>query len=333
MTGSTRPAYHAQRTTVAGIEVIQLADATRRMEVSIAPSIGNMAYEFCVNGKNLLWFPFEDPACLKALPVLCGIPFLGPWANRIDSDAYRVNGKRYLLNAGLGNLRRDEHGKPIHGLLNFSGAWTAAGCGAGERSAWATARLPFWKHPELMAQFPFAHEVTVTYRLAEGSLEIETTIENQCTEPMPVAIGYHPYFRLHDAPRDEWLVHLAANQRLLLNEFLIPTGEREPALFEDPHPLRIRRLDDVFDCLTCDGDGKAHFWVSGNGEKITVSYGPKYRVAVVFAPEGRDFICFEPMAAITNAFNLADESIYHELQTVPPGGQWTESFWITPSGF
>ncbi len=333
MASVTGTPYRAESATAAGIEVIQLSDDVRRMEVSIAPSIGNMPYEFRVNGKNLLWFPFEDPARFQALPVLCGIPFLGPWANRIDGDIYRVNGKRYLLNPEIGNLRRDEHGKPIHGLLNFSRAWTPTAAGADGDSAWATARLDFWKYPELMAQFPFAHEVTMTHRLRDGSFEVETTIENCCTQPMPVAIGYHPYFRLHDAPRDEWRVHLAATERLLLDEFLIPTGEREPIRFRDPHPLHLGRVDDVFTGLTRGDDGKAHFSVIGDAEKITVSYGPKYTVAVVFAPEGRDFICFEPMAAITNAFNLAHAGVYDELQTVAPGERWTESFWIAPSGF
>src|ERR1035437_1297233 len=53
-------------------------------------------------------------------PRLCGVPFLAPWANRLDGDAYWANGKRYLLNPNLGNVRRDGNQKPIHGLLGFS---------------------------------------------------------------------------------------------------------------------------------------------------------------------------------------------------------------------
>ena len=41
----------------------------------------------------------------------------------------------------------------------------------------------------------------------------------------------------------------------------------------------------------------------------------------------------QPMAAVTNAFNLAHAGVYGELQSIPPGGQWRESFWIRPSGF
>ena len=326
--------YSAHRTVVDGIEVLQLEDSLRHMRVSIAPSIGNMAYEIDVNGKNALWFPYRSPAELKAEPVFCGIPFLAPWANRIDGDAYWVNGRRYLLNPDLGNLRRDAHQKPIHGILNFSGAWQVAGLGADSRSAWATSRIDLTAHPEMMAQFPFAQTISMTYRLEDGQVEIETAIENHSDEPLPVAIGYHPYLQLHDAPRDQWKVHLAARQHLVLNNLLIPTGESKPMDLPDPYALDAsHHLDDVFTDLIRGTDGFARFWVQGKKERIMVVYGPRYQVAVAYAPPEHDFICFEPMAAITDAFNLAHAGIYKDLQSVPAGGTWKESFWIVPLGF
>jgi aldose 1-epimerase len=315
------------------VEIVRLADVGRALEIGIAPSIGNMAYEFKVGGKNILWFPFSGPEALRAQPAFCGIPFLAPWANRIDGDQYWVNGKQFLLNPALGNLRRDPHQKPIHGLLNFSPAWRLIAAGADAHSAHATSRLEFWRHPEMMAQFPFAHAITMTYRLEDGSLSVETSLENHAAEPMPVAVGFHPYFQLHDAPRDEWNVHLAARDHLLLDESLIPTDAREPVGFADPHPLRARQLDDVFTALVRDDHGMARFWVEGKRERITVEYGSKYGVAVVYAPQEKDFICFEPMAAITNAFNLAHAGRYGELQAIPPGAEWRELFRITPTGF
>jgi aldose 1-epimerase len=325
--------YSARRTEVDGIEVVELADRAHHMEVSIAPSIGNMAYAIQVHGKNILWFPFHSPADLKSQPTFCCVPFLAPWANRLDDDAYWANGKKYRLNPDLANVRRDNHQKPIHGLLNFSAAWTVVSVEADARSASATSRLEFWKHPEMMAQFPFAHTITMTYRLSNGEVEVETTLDNLSAEPMPVAVGYHPYFQLDDEPRDQWKAHLAARDHLVLNNLLIPTGESKPVEFADPHSLHVSQLDDVFGGLVRGADGRARFWVEGKKQRIAVTYGPKYTVAVVYAPAARDFICFEPMAAITDAFNLAHSGAYKELQSIPAGGHWKESFWITPSGF
>jgi len=325
--------FLARRTAVDDIEIVQLVDNARHIEVTIAPSIGNMAYEMKVNGQNVLWAPFYSPAELKAKETFCCIPFLAPWANRLDDDAYWADGRKYLLNSDLGNVRRDSNRKPIHGLLNFSPLWTVTGTGSDARSAWVTSRLEFWKHPGLMAQFPFAHNITMTYRLANGELEVETVIENLSTAPLPVAIGYHPYFQVHDAPRDQWKVHIAARDHMLLSKELIPTGERKPVEFADPLPLHGAQLDDVFSNLVRGADGRAQFWVEGKKQRITVTYGPKYSVAVIYAPASREFICFEPMAALTDAFNLAHSGVYKDLQSVPAGGTWKESFWIAPSGF
>ncbi len=40
----------------------------------------------------------------------------------------------------------------------------------------------------------------MTYRLSDGTLEVETMIANMSAEPMPVSIGFHPYFQLTDSP-------------------------------------------------------------------------------------------------------------------------------------
>jgi aldose 1-epimerase len=68
---------------------------------------------------------------------------------------------------------------------------------------------------------------------------------------------------------------------------------------------------------------------------VEVALGPNYKATVVYTPPaaGNNVICFEPMAAITDALNLAQKGVYKELQYIPPGQKWQESFWITPSGF
>jgi len=322
--------YSARTIPTDGIATVQLADSTRDAQVAIAPSVGNMAYSLVRAGRNFLYFPYTSVADFARQPRLCGVPLLAPWANRIDGDGFWANGKRYLFNPDLGNLRRDGNKKPIHGLLNFSSEWKLMEVKADADAAWSASRLEFWRHPDMMAQFPFPHTLTMTHRLREGSLEVETAIENHGTEPMPVGIGYHPYFRLHEAPRDQWHVHLAARDHMTLNAQLIPTGESKPLEFEDPHALAATQLDDVFGGLVRDPDGRSRFWVEGGRERVTVSYGKKYTTAVVYAPRGQEYICFEPMSAITNGFNLAHDGKYKDLQSVGPGETWRESFWIQP---
>jgi aldose 1-epimerase len=322
--------YSARRTSVEGVEVVVLVDAARKTEVTIVPSIGNMGYEMKVNGKNVLWVPEGGLAKFKARPTLSGIPFLAPWANRLERQGFWANGKNYLFNMSLGNVRG---AIPIHGFLSASSAWQLVEAKADRSGAWARSRLEFWKYPDMMAQFPFAHTIEMTYRLQEGALQVETVLINHSTEPMPVSIGFHPYFRLWESPRDRWKIHLPVREHWVLNQSNLPTGEVKPVEFPDPLPLEGRTFDDVFSGLVRGADGRAEFWVQGEKEKISVLYGPNYPVCVLWVPKGRDFLCFEPMAAITNALNLAHAGVYKQLQSIPPGGRWQESFWIRPSGF
>ena len=321
--------YSAATVTVDSTEVVRLKDSVNRIEVSICPSVGNIAYDMRVNGKQVLLPPPGTLAEWKAKPAQAGIPFLAPWANRMDPDSYWANGKKYLLNPEAGNLRRDANGLAIHGLVLFASGWRVVRVHADEYGAEAVSRLEFWRHPEWMAQFPFAHTIEMTYRLADGALEVRISVENLSMDPMPLLMGFHPWYQIPDVPRDEWKVHVPVREHYTLSNKFVPTGEVKPVDLPDPTPLQGRQLDDVFGGVNASDE----FWVEGRGQRISVRYGPKFPIAVVYAPGGRNIVCFEPMTAVTNAFNLAHEGRYKGLQEIAPGGKWTESFWVRPSGF
>ncbi len=327
--------YSAEKTSHHNVPIIRLTDAASGAEVSILPSLGNRVYQMRVHGENILYYPDEDLREHLKNPSLGGIPFLAPWADLLDEQAFWANGKRYAFNMSLGNVRGE---RPIHGLLTDSPLWQITEVQADADSARATGRLEFWKSPDLMAQWPFAHEYEMTYSLHDGVLETKTTVTNLSTDPMPIAIGFHPYFQIPGIPRDEWVARLAARIHVMADEHQIPTGEMRPLDIPNPFLLRGQTLDDGFTDLERDEDGRAHFWIEANGKKVETLFGPKYRVATIYLPppltdDAREFICIEPLTAIISGVNLARQGKYSDLQTVPPGGTWTESFWIRSSGF
>ncbi len=281
-----------------------------------------------VHGKNILYYPAD-------LSQFGGIPFLAPWADLLDEQAFWANGKRYGFNMDLGNVQGE---RPIHGLLAASPLWQVTELAADDCSAHVTSRLEFWKSPDLMAQWPFAHEYEMTYRLADGVLEVKTTLANLSADPMPVAIGFHPYFQIPGIPRDEWLVHLSARTHVMADEHQIPTGEMRPLDIPNPLPLPGLALDDGFTDLERDLDGRAHFSIEAGGKSVEILFGPKYSATTIYLPapppgETREFICIEPLTAIISGVNLAQQGKYSGLQSVPSGGTWTESFWTRASGF
>lgn len=338
------PALAQYKATQTG-DVVKLEDAKSQTELAIVTAVGNVAFELKVKGQNILYFPSATLDEFRVRPRLGGIPFLGPWANRLDEPAFYANGKKYPFNMELGNVNGP---RPIHGFLSSTDKWQVVEVKSDASSAWVTSRLEFYRQPQWMAQFPFAHTIEMTYRLRDGVVEVSTTVQNLSAEPMPLSIGYHPYYRLTDSPRDEWTLAVGARTQWLLNADKIPTGETEPIekLFPDPRavPLKAYNLDHVFGDLIRDSSGRASVTVSGKTQKLEILIGPKYRALVMFAPTGqgggggrgpqdRNFIALEPMVGITNAMNLAQRGLYKELQYIPAGQTWQESFWIRPTGF
>jgi len=359
-------------------DVVQLRDAKTDTVVSVLTPVSN-AYEMVVKGQDVLRMRFTSVDEMRARPGLNGIPLLAPFANRLDETAFYANGNKYNFDLDAGNVRAPI---PIHGYVTGANAWQVIDTGADESGAWVTSTLDFYRIPEYMHQFPFAHTLTMTYKLSDGALEVRTRIDNLAAEPMPVAIGYHPYFQLTDSVRDGWTLSAPAETHWILDDRNLPTGETEPAeefWGSDPGAIPLKeyasiRIDDMFTDLVRDEQGRATFTMQGARQKVAVTVGPNYKTMLVYStptapnparggggggnaaadvpppvssgpavplsatnsepvPANRGFIALEPMVGITNSMNLAHRELYDELQSIPPGGFWQESFWVSTSGY
>ena len=105
-----------------------------------------------MNGRNVLRFPYESVEDFRARDArgMVGIPFLGPWANRLDEHAFYANGRRYAFDMGIGNIRGD---LPIHGFLTTTDRWRVVDVKADAQASWVTSRLEFYRDPAWMKQF------------------------------------------------------------------------------------------------------------------------------------------------------------------------------------
>ena len=174
--------------------------------------------------------------------VTMGIPLLYPWANRVASDSFDVAGRRVDLDrAAPPPPRRDSAGLAMHGLLSGAHGWRV------DRHDGGTVRasFDFGAQAGLIEAFPFPHRVLYEAALEGSTLSITTTVEANAGTPVPVAFGYHPYFRLPGTARGDWEVELPVRERLLLDRRMLPTGEREPVEIAAGR-LGERTFDDAF---------------------------------------------------------------------------------------
>jgi aldose 1-epimerase len=87
---SAAPAAAQRYTAKQNGDVIDLADTTDQMNVSVVWSMSN-AWRIQVKGKDLV----RTAATLvdfQARPGLSGMPLLAPFANRLDETAFYANG-------------------------------------------------------------------------------------------------------------------------------------------------------------------------------------------------------------------------------------------------
>ena len=335
-------------------DVVTLSDTRAAIVVRVLTTASN-AYQLTMHGEDIIRRPWTTLDDIRGRMGLNGVPLLWPYANRLDEQAFYANGQKYSFDPGLGNTGRGAI--PIHGFLTGADAWKVVEAQADGNSAWITSRLEFFRIPSYMKQFPFAHTLTMTYRVQDGALEVHTRIDSLSDEPMPVAIGFHPYFQLTDSNREDWRLSIGARTHWLLDANTLPTGQTESitSFLPDPKNVLVKdvTLDDIFTDLERDGRGRATVSLSGKTQRLDVSVGPRFKTILVLSRSNnpgagrgaggapspnsqalptRGTVAFEPMAAISNALNLAQRGVYKELQSIGPGGSWEESFWIQPHG-
>ena len=331
--------FSVMKKKVEGHTTYHLKDRKRKMDFSLAPDIGNWGYSLQANEKEVFYPCDSLEQYIKERGLGYGNPLMAPFANRIDRDYYYFEGRKYLLNGELQNfLRTPPTNFPIHGLLAYDHRWEVVKVSASDLTGAAiTSRIDFYKYPDLMASFPFAHVHEVTYRLKGGKLECATKITNVGNSNMPVHFGYHPYF-VPDGPREAWTLHVAARQHWVVSPELIPTGELEPAEKYLPGcrgalTLGNSYVDAAFTDMVRDEDGVARFAVAGATRKVEIAFGPEFTTAVCFAPLQWKYICVEPQTGPTNAFNLKHEGKIPSLRILAPGKIFQGSYWFIPTGY
>jgi aldose 1-epimerase len=268
------------------------------LEATFAPRAGMVGCSLTHRGQELLHIGGGLSEYVERGTTF-GIPLLYPWANRLAGFDYSALGKHVRLEHRSPLTSLDPNGLPIHGLLGASPHWEVVR--GRPRTDALSASLDFGAYPALTQAFPYPHSVQLDIRILDTELHIATTVKADRGVPVPISFGFHPYLRLPGTPREEWEIEVPVREHLLLDQYLIPTGDREPA-GDLNGPLGNRAFDDGYAGV----EPNAPFSITGGGRRIEVRMNEYFPFAQVYSPPGAGFICFEPMTAPTNALRSGD---------------------------
>jgi aldose 1-epimerase len=276
------------------------------LDATFLPNLGMLGSSLRHQGDELLALPGGLDGYRAG--NVTGLPLLAPWANRLGARRYEVDGIVVDLD-GL-DLTTDEHGLPIHGTMTAQPGWELVDVSRDSLAA----RFDFGAHPDLLASFPFPHELRIEATVEATTLRVDTTLAPTGDRPVPVSFGYHPYLRLPDERRENVRLRLPERQHIELDERQLPAGRAHVEEAED-EPVGTRTFDDLYQL-----DDDRRLALIGGGRRLVLELGDGYSHAQVFTPPAAETICLEPMTAPVNA--LVDGT----YALVRPGARFTARF-------
>ena len=158
-------------------------------------------------------------------------------------------------------------------------------------------------------------DVRVEITLSNGAFEMSVTAKNVGHEPLPMGIGWHPYFALPSGDRQQVRLHLPSDTRAVMNndQDSFTTGQRVPVQgtaydFSAPggRPLGNQYLDDNFSDLQRSADGSAVSELIDPLAKYglrLITLSPEIKAIQVYAPPKKNFVAIEPQFNLPDPYN------------------------------
>lgn len=273
-------------------ETYILEDSDSQNRVEIVPERGGIVTQWQVQGRELLYLDHER-FTHPELTVRGGIPILFPICGNLPGDTYTHNGQPYTLKQ--------------HGFARNL-PWRVVEQTTDSRAA-LTVELT--DNETTHAQYPFAFQVRFTYELAGHTLTIHAQVTNRSAEPLPFALGFHPYFFVPATAKDQLKINLPGTT---LWDHQTRTSQPFRGFdFSQPE------IDIAFRPLT----GQVATVTQEHGT-LTLEYDPAFTTLVFWTVAGKDFYCLEPWTAPRYALTAGDDLI-----RLAPSDTWTAKIQFT----
>jgi aldose 1-epimerase len=268
---------------------------------TIAPDEGGMLLSLRIRGRELL---VQRRAGTEPVPTF-GSFLMAPWVGELSLGQIEFRGQRARIPPNKGR-------HAIHGFV-ATGSWEVAAAGP------TAARLV----RDLPTPWPFGGRVTQDISLDPEGITLTAEIRAG-DQPMPAALGWHPWFACPDP--DAVRVGVAAPNELELDDELLPTGTiRQVQGDSDLRGAPIlghRRLDTVF------VGAVSPAVLAIPGLELRLDFDPAIETVVVYTSPGA--VCIEPWSAWPDAFRMATAGHPSGAVVLEPGEtlrRWTRWEW------
>jgi galactose mutarotase-like enzyme len=270
---------------------------TDQMSAQIDPQGAQLSVLRDAGNRELLWH--GDPAVWKGRA-----PILFPIVGALHGGQYRWCGQRHAL--GRHGFARDKRFTLV-------------------RQSAQEALFRLVDDETTRAVYPFAFELTVSYRMAGCRLTVEGRVCNIGTDPLPASLGFHPGFLWPlpgAAARDAYYLEFDAAEPAAIRR-LDAQGLLTPARHATPVRGRRLPLDDalftddviIFDAFTSRGLN----FCNENGPQLRVEF-PDATYLGLWTKPGAPFICIEPWRGIADPHGFDGELDEKPgVFLVPPG--------------
>jgi aldose 1-epimerase len=250
-----------------------------------------------------------------------GGAILLPFANRIRGKlspngktiTATVAGQTVMLPANWSGTEPGAEKHAIHGLmLNAKFQNVAQQNGANESTVLATLHMG-----DFGGHWLSDTDVKVETTLTNGDFEMTVTVTNAGHAPLPVGIGWHPYFVLPSGDREQVRLHLPGEMRAVMNNYddSFTTGKRVPVkgtpydfTAAGGRALDTQYLDDNFSDLMRNPDGSTVSEIidpaADYGLRLT-TLSPQIKSIQVYAPTPpqKNFVAIEPQFNLPDPYN------------------------------
>jgi len=280
------------------LDLVQITDLSTGIQVRILPASGALLHEFSIplgNRRIQVIDNYKNQADLhKNLSSSFKSAKLSPFVCRISGAKYSFEETAFEFR------NKFNDGSAIHGVLSDKPFHILEKLTAEQEAS----VLMAYQYRRDDPAYPFDYDIRVRYVLKKGGrLYLETTVNNVSSRRIPMADGWHPYFKLEGEVND-WLLAFHSRQNLVFNENLIPTGQIiETRKFYSPKLVGTEFFDHCFFLDQDPGIPAAILKNPANGLRLSFFPDHSYPYLQIYTPPDRKSIAIENLSAAPDAFN------------------------------